>query len=105
MSGLRPSEVIARAEALNSDPATFFKAFILNQFAPEVRTAIANMEFNSLVEMGVAADKALDAAKTKPAINSVAAEIQEDWDEDQSEVNAVGRGNTRGWGGSQSGRG
>ena len=47
MSGLRPSEVIAMAEALNSDPATFFKTFIISQFAPEVRTAIADMEFNS----------------------------------------------------------
>ena len=85
---------------MNSDPATFFKAFIISQFTPEVRTAIANMEFDNLVDMGVAADKALEAAKAKPAVNAIATEIIEDWDEDQpAEVNAVGRGYSRGRGG------
>ena len=97
MSNLKPSEVIARAEALNSDLETFFRAFILSQFLPEVKTAIANMEFATLVEMGVAADKALEASKTTPqAVNAIVTELQDEFDEEDTsqgfEVNAVGRG-------------
>ena len=109
MNNLKPSEVIARAEALNSDPATFFKAFILSQFAPEVKTAIANMEFATLVEMGVAADKALQATKTTPqAVNAMVTELQDEFDEEDAphgvtEINAMGRGGyTRGRGGAAS---
>ena len=109
MINLKPSEVIARAEALNSDPATFFKAFILSQFAPEVKTAITNMEFTSLVEMGVAADKALEASKTTTqAVNAIVTEIQDEFDEEdaQAGIFAMGRGGAnRGRGGRGAGRG
>ena len=98
MTNLKPSEVIARAEALNSDPKTFFKTFILSQFATEVKTAIANMEFTRLVEMGVAADKALEASKTTTqSVNAIAIaiEIQDEFYEEdihQAEIYAMGRG-------------
>ena len=109
MTNLKPSEVIARAEALNSDPATFFHAFILSQFTPEVKTAIANMEFASLTDMGVAADKALEASKMSPqTVNAIATGLQEDFEDEDTfgtEVNAVGRGGTRGRGVSTAGRG
>ena len=107
MSGLKPSEVIARTEALNSDPATFLRAFIVSQFPAEVRTAIANMEFATLTDMGVAADKALEASKSQPSVNAVGAADQQDWDEDQFEVNAVGQrgGGFRSRGGGYGGQG
>ena len=109
MSDLRPSEVIATVEAFNTEPATFVKAFILSHFAPEVKTAIANMEFSSLAEMGKAADKALEATKKQPAINAVSMDIHEVIQEEGQvdvEVNAIGRGGfSRGRGGGARGNG
>ena len=105
MVDLKPSEVIATVEALNTDPTTFLHAFILSHFTAEVKTAIANMEFATLAEMGVAADKALEASKAPKSVNAVSMDIYEEILE-PPEVCAMERGGPpRGRGGGHRGSG
>ena len=104
MADLKPSEVIATVEALNADPSTFLRAFILSHFSPEVKTAIANMEFASLAAMGVAADKALEASRAPKSVNAVSMDVHEEIQDEFPEVCAVDRGGaSRGRGGGQRG--
>ena len=106
MADLKPSEVIATVEALNSDPSTFLHAFILSHFSTEVKTAIANMDFVSLAAMGVAADKAMEASKIPRSINAVSMDIHEEIVDEQPEVCAIDRGGfSRGHGGGNRGGG
>ena len=73
LGDLRPSEMWSKFKRLNKDhnnlTSSFVRAYLINMYPPEVRTAIANMSFPDNEEMAKAADKMLEM-KT-PSINAI----------------------------------
>ena len=110
LGDLRPTEMWSKFQRLNKDPhnatSSFVKAYLLNMYPPEVRTAIANMTFGSNDEMAEAADKIMDM-KHAASVNLVSQ--SDSHDEEVHEVDAIrgnsfparGRGTSRGRGGAK----
>ena len=94
LGDLRPTEMWLKFQRLNKDPhnttSSFVKAYLIDMYPPEVRTAIANMTFADNDEMAEAADKIMDMRKA-PHVNAIA-EDQGQVPYEIPEVDAIGRG-------------
>ena len=71
-------EFAGKIETLNTDTATFLKAFFITKLPNEVRATLANTEFDNLTEMAIAADKVIKAKKKQ--INNIHDEFEDEID-------------------------
>ena len=100
LGDLKPTEMWSMFQRLNKDPhnatSSFVKAYLINMYPSEVRTAIANMTFEDNDEMAEAADKIMDMKKPSQ-VNMVAEtpgqEFQGHFPQGEvPEIDAIGRG-------------
>ena len=95
LGDLTPSQMWARFRRLNKDPgnatSSFIKAYLISMYPPEVRGALANMDFADNDEMAEAADRYMEKARKRPGeINAVQEE------ESPGQVDAISHGRGRG---------
>ena len=100
LGDLKPTEMWSKFQRLNKDPhnatSTFVKAYLINMYPPEVRTAIANTSFADNDEMAEAADKIMDMKKPSQ-VNAILHGDGQD-EEEIPEVDAINRGQATGRG-------
>lgn len=84
MNGLgdrRPTELLQYMRALNSDPATIFRALFLHQLPPEVRRTIATSSETDLDTLAEAADRIMEAdssTSATPLVTATSADTAQD---------------------------